>query len=157
MRHTVWRSTMLAGAGALYLLVPSAALAVKSGVWSGTTSQTNLSNHSPMQITFEVSANRITVLDFGADFSGRSGCSAVDSAYAERLASKNGFAGLKIVRNHFGSGNAHPNSGDHISITGEFNGSKATGSLTDSFATGTEHCSTGKVSFSAKPGGSLLP
>jgi hypothetical protein len=137
----------------LSLASASVALAVKSGVWDGTTNQSYTGGAMPFSL--EVSHNKVTVIYFGADFTGStSGCANSDSPDAQRLDVNRGFKGFKIKHGKFGG--KITVSGEQISFSGKFNGQAVSGTFTDSYAVGSIHCSTGKVSFSAKPGNALI-
>lgn len=107
-----------------------------------------------MPLALEVSHNKVEVIYYGADFTGSSGCASVDNPDAQRLDPNTGFRGIAIKHNAFAA-KFKDASGEHISISGHFKGKTLSGSLTDSFASAGLTCSTGKVSFTAKPGGSL--
>jgi hypothetical protein len=142
-------ATALAG---LALALASVALAVKSGVWDGTTNQTYAGGAMPFSL--EVAHNKVTVIYFGADFTGSAaGCANSDSPDAQRLDVNRGFRGFKIKHGKFGG--KITVSGEQISFNAKFHGQALSGAFTDSYAVGNIHCSTGKVSFSAKPGNAL--
>ncbi len=137
----------------LALALANVALAVKSGDWDGTTNQT-YSGHA-MPFSLQVSHNKVTVIYFGADFTGsNSRCANSDSPDAQRLDVNRGFKGFKIKHEKFGG--KITVSGEHISFNAQFHGQTLSGTFTNSYAVGSIHCSTGKVSFSATPGNTLV-
>jgi hypothetical protein len=143
----------LLAATALALTLAGTAFAVKSGIWDGNTNQSY--SGSAMPFSLQVSRNKVTVVYFGADFTGTSSrCALSDSPDAQRLDPNTGFKGLTIKHGKFGG--RFTASGEHVSLSGQFHGQSLSGSLTDSFTVAGIHCTTGKVSFSAKPGNELI-
>lgn len=148
----VRRSAIIAIAASVLLACCGVAFAAKSGRWSGATSQTYSGGGMPFAL--EVSHKKVTVIYYGADFTGSAGCANVDSPDAQRLDPNTGFKGIAIKHEKFAA-KFKDAADEQISISGQFKGKTLSGSLSDSFASAGLSCSTGKVSFTAKPGGSL--
>jgi hypothetical protein len=144
---------VLGALAAVVLASAGAAFATKSGVWSGSTNQPY--NGGGMPFALQVSKGRVTAIFYGANFTGSSQCAESDSPDAQRLDPNTGFAGLKIKHRKFAA-KFEDSYGEHITVSGRFKGRNLTGSFSDSFSTAGIHCSTGKVRFTAKPGGSLI-
>ena len=136
------------------LALAAGALAAKSGIWDGSTSQTFGTGALP--ISLEVSHNKVTVIFYGANYTGNSTrCARADGPDAQRLDPNTGFKGFKIKHNKFG-GRFNAGSGDQISLGGQFKGNTVSGSFSESFSVEGIHCHTGRVTFSAKPGDELI-
>jgi hypothetical protein len=151
MRSKLRIGATVVAVAALALVFAAVAFAVKGGVWSGHTSQKYTDGSEPFAI--QVSHNKITKIYYGAEYSGGSGCKNLGSPSAGRLLPGDGFKGFKIKHGKFSGKTIH--AGDHVSVSGKFSGTKVTGTLKDSFSSAGLSCSTGSVTFSAKPGGSL--
>ncbi len=137
----------------LALALAGAALAVKSGIWAGNTNQSY--GGGVMPFSLQVSHNKVTVVYFGSSFTGTSSrCALSDSPDAQRLDPNTGFKGLAIKHGKFGG--KFTVSGERVSLSGQFHGQALSGSFTDSFTVAGIHCTTGKVSFTAKPGNELI-
>ncbi len=141
-------------AASVALTLAGTAFAVKSGIWDGNTNQSYSGGAMPFSL--QVSRNKVTVVYFGADFTGTSSrCALSGSTDAQRLDPNTGFKGLTIKHGKFG-GRFTASGSEHVSLSGQFHGQSLSGSLTDSFTVAGIHCTTGKVSFSAKPGNELI-
>jgi hypothetical protein len=139
------------------LLLATPAGAVKSGIWSGTTKQTYMGPEttSQMPIGLQIKQGVVIAIDFGADFKGNSPeCAVTDGPDAERLEVNTGFKGFEIKHERF-TGTVTVQ-GQTVAVKGQFKGKHLRGSLTDSYKVFSTHCSTGRVPFTAKPGGSLI-
>ena len=154
MRRIVRVGGSVLAVASLALALAGAAFAVKSGVWDGNTNQSYGS--AAMPFSLQVSRNKVTVVYFGADFTGTSSrCALSDGPDAQRLDPNTGFKGLMIKHGRFG-GKFTVSGSEHVSLSGQLRGQSLSGSLTDSFTVAGIHCTTGKVSFSAKPGNELI-
>lgn len=150
MKTIIRRGTIAVTVVGMALALAGVALAVKSSAWDGNTSQPYGTTGMPFSLV--TSHNKVTVIYYGANYTGNSTrCANADSPDAQRLDPNTGFRGFTIKHDKFG-GRFNEGRGDQISVGGQFKGNTVSGSFSESFSVQGIHCHTGRVTFSAKPG-----